>query len=100
LGALYTLRPMPKFYEIHIWSAYLFLYALQEEASTPQRVVLKKVTFKSTGMYRCEVTAVVRKKGSEGYPEIQEFVMKESINRMTVVGKNLKVIFYSIFQTN
>jgi hypothetical protein len=59
----------------------------QEEASTPQRVVLKKVTFKSTGMYRCEVTAVVRQKGVAGYHGIQEFVMKESINRMTVVGK-------------
>ena len=44
-------------------------------------------------MYRCEVTAVVRKKGVEGYPEIQEFVMKESINRMTVVGENQKVLF-------
>ena len=53
---------------------------------------MKKVTFKSTGMYRCEVTAVVRKKGVEGYPEIQEFVMKESINRMTVVGENQKVL--------
>ena len=38
------------------------------------------------------MTAVVRKKGVEGYPEIQEFVMKESINRMTVVGENQKVL--------
>ena len=61
----------------------------QEEASTPQRVVLKRVSFKSTGMYRCEVTAVVRKKGFQG---IQEIVMKESINRMTVVGNVLALL--------
>ena len=45
-------------------------------------------------MYRCEVTAVIRQKGVEGYHGIQEFVMKESINRMTVVGKTwIKLLF-------
>jgi hypothetical protein len=39
-------------------------------------------------MYRCEVTAVVRQKG---FPGIQEIVMKESINRMTVVGKTFRL---------
>ncbi|XP_040575798.1 uncharacterized protein [Lepeophtheirus salmonis] len=53
------------------------------EKSRPEEVILKRVGFKSTGMYRCEVTAVVRKKGK--YQGIQGFVMKESINRMTVV---------------
>ncbi len=43
---------------------------------------------RSTGMYRCEVTAVVRQKG---FPGIQEIVMKESINRMTVVGKTFRL---------
>lgn len=60
---------------------------LQSELSTPQRVVLKRVSFKSTGMYRCEVTAVLRRSGGYGHIPIQSFKMKESINRMIVVGK-------------
>ena len=60
--------------------------------SVPQKVVLKRVTFKSTGMYRCEVTSKVRQlETRRGYrerknyrPEI--FRMKESVNRMIVVG--------------
>lgn len=58
---------------------------IDEQLSRPQRVVLKRVGFKSTGMYRCEVTAVVKQRGGYGYHGIQGFVMKESINRMTVV---------------
>ena len=63
--------------------------------SVPQKVVLKRVTFKSTGMYRCEVTSKVRQiETRRGYergnysprmpPQLR---MKESINRMTVVGE-------------
>ena len=64
--------------------------------SVPQEVVLKRVTFKSTGMYRCEVTSRVIKPNRQidtgrGYggrknysPET--FRMKESVNRMIVVG--------------
>jgi len=52
--------------------------------SSPMRVELRKVIFKSSGMYRCQVTASVRSRGSYGYHN-QGFTMKESINRMTVV---------------
>ena len=48
---------------------------------------MKRVTFRSTGMYRCEVTAVKRQRGGYGYPGIKGILMKESINRMTVVGE-------------
>ena len=44
------------------------------------RVELRKVIFKSSGMYRCQVTASVRSRGSYGYHN-QGFTMKESINR-------------------
>lgn len=62
----------------------------QLKDSLPQRVELKKVTFKSSGVYRCEVTAAVRStsgRNGYGYPGIQNFKMKESVNRMTVVGE-------------
>lgn len=57
---------------------------IDEEHSRPQHVILKRVTFKSTGTYRCEVTAVLRQRNGYG---IQGFEMKESINKMVVVGK-------------
>lgn len=57
---------------------------IDEEHSRPQHVILKRVTFKSTGTYRCEVTAVLRQRNGFG---IQGFEMKESINKMVVVGK-------------
>eukprot|EP00094_Tigriopus_californicus_P007001 TCALIF_06740-PA protein Name:"Protein of unknown function" AED:0.33 eAED:0.33 QI:0/0.5/0.4/0.6/0.75/0.8/5/0/259 len=55
--------------------------------STPQKVELKRVSFKSTGMYRCEVTTIVHNSrgGFGGYPVPRGFHMKESVNRMTVV---------------
>ena len=60
--------------------------------SVPQEVVLKRVTFKSTGMYRCEVTSRVRQPdtgrgygGRKNYTP-ETFRMKESVNRMIVVG--------------
>ena len=69
----------------------------QSRESLPQKVVLKRVSFKSSGMYRCEVTASVksrkpqRQRGRNGdsyrYGGVQGFRMKESINRMTVVGE-------------
>ena len=52
----------------------------QTRESTPKRVELKKVIFKSSGRYRCQVTASVRSKGSYGYHN-QGFTMEESINR-------------------
>ena len=61
--------------------------------SVPQKVVLKRVTFKSTGVYRCEVTSRVRQieTRNRGYERQRytpdNFRMKESINRMIVVGK-------------
>jgi len=55
---------------------------IDEENSRPQHVILKRVTFKSTGTYRCEVTAKVKQRNGYG---IQGFVMKESINKMVVV---------------
>ena len=60
--------------------------------SIPQKVVLKRVSFKSTGVYRCEVTSRVRKIKTQRQYERQRYTpdnfrMKESINRMTVVGK-------------
>ena len=59
--------------------------------SVPQKVVLKKVSFRSTGVYRCEVTSQVRQiETRRGYERQRynpdNFRMKESINRMTVVG--------------
>jgi len=59
--------------------------------SVPQKVVLKRVTFKSTGVYRCEVTSRVRQieTRNRGYERQRytpdNFRMKESINRMIVV---------------
>eukprot|EP00093_Oithona_nana_P005919 05919.XXX_136321_142922_1 [CDS] Oithona nana genome sequencing. len=71
---------------------------IDEENSRPQHVILKRVTFKSSGTYRCEVTAVVRPRRGMN---IQGFEMKESINKMVVVelpssqpqisGGNLKI---------
>lgn len=55
---------------------------IDDDNSHPQHVVLKRVTFKSTGTYRCEVTAVVRQRHGYG---IQGYKMKESINKMVVV---------------
>ena len=60
--------------------------------SVPEKVVLKKVNFKSTGVYRCEVTSRVRNmQARRGYERQRyspdNFRMKESINRMIVVGK-------------
>ena len=65
---------------------------IQTTKSVPQKVVLKKVTFRSTGVYRCEVTSRVRQiETRRGYERQRytpgNFRMKESINRMTVVGK-------------
>ena len=59
--------------------------------SIPQKVVLRKVSFKSTGVYRCEVTSRVRQIKTQRQYERQRYTpdnfrMKESINRMTVVG--------------
>ena len=45
-------------------------------------MVLKKVTFKSTGIYRCEVTTKV---------EGGQWVVKESTQKMVVVGKTRKL---------
>ena len=39
---------------------------IDEENSRPQHVILKRVTFKSTGTYRCEVTAVLRQQRGFG----------------------------------
>ena len=43
---------------------------------------MKKVTFKSTGIYRCEVTTRV---------EGGQWVVKESTQKMVVVGKTRKL---------
>ena len=68
---------------------------LQEAASTPQKVELKRVGFRSTGMYRCEVTVSMRRPRDRdsqqqgyGYKPIVGFDVQESYNRMTVVGKS------------
>ena len=60
---------------------------MQGDSSSPNgdSVVLKRVTFKSTGIYRCEVTTRIGPKG-----RIQ---MKESFQKMIVVGK---VVFFII----
>jgi hypothetical protein len=63
------------------------ILSFQNDGSLPQKVELKRVTFKSSGLYRCEVTAAVRKRGGYGYNGLQGFHMKESLNRMTVVGE-------------
>ena len=60
----------------------------------PQKVVLKRVGFKSTGMYRCEVTVTVRQRGGYGFQGILAFDVKEFYNRMTVVGKNLIKMYW------
>ena len=39
---------------------------IDEENSKPQYVILKRVTFKSTGTYRCEVTAKVKQRNGYG----------------------------------
>ena len=39
---------------------------IDEENSRPQHVILKRVTFKSTGTYRCEVTAKVKQRNGYG----------------------------------
>lgn len=66
-----------------------YFVSFQLKESRPQKVELKRVSFKSSGEYRCEVTAKERPAlnsygGQQGRPSIK---MKESINRMTVVGK-------------
>ena len=68
----------------------------QEHNSRPQQVILKRVTFKSTGTYRCEVTAIVRTGKGFG---ISGFVMRESINKMVVVGMNkcVPILLLDIF---
>jgi len=55
-------------------------------SSSPQRVELKRVTFKSTGLYRCEVTVELR----EGLA-LRGFDMRELVRRLTVVGKNQEI---------
>lgn len=62
---------------------------IDEEHSRPQHVILKRVTFRSTGTYRCEVTAVKRQRHGFG---IQGFEMKESINKMVVVGTKVNQV--------
>ena len=62
---------------------------LQRKLSTPTNVVLKKVGFKATGNYKCEVTSKQRNDvGYNGYHQrSRPFLMDESNNRMTVVGE-------------
>ena len=47
---------------------------IDEENSRPQHVILKRVSFKSTGTYRCEVTAVVRNRHGVGIQGKQIFL--------------------------
>ncbi len=57
------------------------------KTSLPQKVELKRVSFKSTGMYRCEVTVALKGDSHKNYNGIAGFDMRESVKRLTVVGE-------------
>ena len=59
---------------------------MQLKESSPQKVELKRVTFKSSGQYRCEVTTQQKLRTSFSEHGITGFGLAESINIMTVVG--------------
>ena len=63
-------------------------YFTQTKESLPQRVVLKKVGFRSSGLYRCEVTISSPTKVN-GYLDAgrRKIGMVESIRKLTVVGE-------------
>jgi len=57
------------------------IFLTKMRSSTSQRVELKRVSFKSTGLYRCEVTAKLVEDNV-----LKGFDMRELVRRLTVIG--------------